>query len=303
MAEREPPPPPTKAGDEPLPSTAAAQNTNDPHVAVIAATNAVTNMNISDNAAAPREYSFNFNIEGGGDNSDEDSEDAGYEEDFLMDSSSLPKCLRQRIKYLKQLHSQREDIIKGYVAERAALEAKYAKLCQPLYATRKKVIRGEMEDEEIASQLSNEAKQAGPEEETPEGAEEQPQVKGIPQFWVCAMGHMDGIAEIISEADVDCLEHCYDITCEDHADGLGFTLKFFFEPNEYFTNDVLTKRYEIPNLLLADEPVLKDVAGCDINWKAGKCLTYKEVKKTQRAKGGKRAGQIRTAMKKERVVR
>ncbi len=34
----------------------------------------------------------------------------------------------------------------------------------------------------------------------------------------------------------------------------GFELKFHFSPeNPYFTNTVLTKRYEVPNLLTEDE--------------------------------------------------
>ena len=58
---------------------------------------------------------------------------------------------------------------------------------------------------------------------------------------------------------------------------------------------------EIPNLLLDDEPILKNVIGCDIDWKPNMCLTFKEVQKKQRSKSGKRAGQIRTITKKERT--
>ena len=41
----------------------------------------------------------------------------------------------------------------------------------------------------------------------------------------------------------------------------------------------MIKRYEVPNLLLDDEPILKNVTGCDIHWKEGRSLTYKDVKK------------------------
>lgn len=75
---------------------------------------------------------------------------------------------------------------------------------------------------------------------------------------------------------------------------------FHFSPNEYFENSVLTKKYEVPNLLLADEPILKDVEGCEIIWKEGKSLTYREVIKQQRGTG-KNAGQVRTVKKKEKV--
>jgi nucleosome assembly protein 1-like 1 len=117
------------------------------------------------------------------------------------------------------------------------------------------------------------------------------------------MGHMHIIAECMTEQDVECLEHLTDIQCDDNPNGDGFTLSFHFRPNEYFSNTVLTKRYLIPNFLLEEEPVMESVKGCEIMWKPGKCLTHTEVKKTQRAKGGKKSGQIRTIIKKERVVR
>jgi nucleosome assembly protein 1-like 1 len=52
--------------------------------------------------------------------------------------------------------------------------------------------------------------------------------------------------------------------------------------------------------LLADEPILKNVKGCEIQWKPGKSLTFLEVTKQQRGKG-KNAGQLRTVTRKERV--
>lgn len=56
----------------------------------------------------------------------------------------------------------------------------------------------------------------------------------------------------------------------------------------------------MPNLLLADEPILKNVEGCEINWKEGKCLTFGEVVKKQRGKG-KFEGQIRTVKSKVKL--
>jgi hypothetical protein len=86
---------------------------------------------------------------------------------------------------------------------------------------------------------------------------------------------------------VDCLDLLNDITCTTFPDGLGFELTFHFNtPNPFFTNSTLTKRYEVPNLLTEDEPILKNVTGCTIQWKKNQCLTYKEVTRKQRKKGG-----------------
>ena len=42
--------------------------------------------------------------------------------------------------------------------------------------------------------------------------EEGPMV-GIPQFWVCAMGHMEAVADLITDRDIDFLENLTDVTC------------------------------------------------------------------------------------------
>lgn len=102
-------------------------------------------------------------------------------------------------------------------------------------------------------------------------------------------------------ADVDCLDHLVDLTCTDFPDGLGFELNFHFSPNPFFTNTTLTKRYEIPNLLTEDEPIIKNVTGTTINWKPNQSLTYRTITKKQRKKGGPNAGQVRTVTKKERT--
>lgn len=99
---------------------------------------------------------------------------------------------------------------------------------------------------------------------------------------------------------MDCLEFLTDIQCNNFPDGSGFELAFHFSDNPFFTNTILTKTYEVPNLLTEDEPILKNVEGTIINWKSGQCLTHKTITKKQRKKGGRGAGQIRTVTKKER---
>ena len=90
----------------------------------------------------------------------------------------------------------------------------------------------------------------------------------ILQFWVCPMGHMEVVAELITEKDIDCLENLTDITCRDFEDGTGFELRFNFDikTNKYFTDEYLIKIYEVRNLLLDDEPILKNVTGSQIEF-------------------------------------
>ena len=63
----------------------------------------------------------------------------------------------------------------------------------------------------------------------------------------------------------------------------------------------MIKIYEVPNLLLDDETILKNITGYNINWEEGRRLTYRYVKNNQRSKCNSRAGQIRTFNKRERT--
>ena len=45
---------------------------------------------------------------------------------------------------------------------------------------------------------------------------------GISQFWVCAMGHMEAVAELITERKIDCLENLTDVNFQEFEDGTGF---------------------------------------------------------------------------------
>ena len=289
---------------------------------------------------------------------------AAYDNEFL---SLLPPCILPRITKLKSLNDARDAILEEYRLERAALEMKFMKRMETLFDERRGVINGEFDtviDTDNTVQDKNEDDNNNGEESAEvvkaEGVVEdvsddgdgedvqneqlQPRdaVKGIPQFWACAMGHVDVIAELITEgeriaqkcvavyrvlypsvyffahilylqkmtnleplpyfiADVDCLDHLTDVACTNFSDGTGFELHFHFSPNPFFANKILTKRYEVPNLLTEDEPILKNVTGTTINWKDKQSLTYKEVTKKQRKKNGANAGQIRTITKKERT--
>lgn len=214
------------------------------------------------------------------------SDNDGEDDEAEPITEGLPAYMKLRVEKLKEIHEEREVLMKKYLEERAALESKYEKLSQPFFDQRKQVLDGE-KDEEIAQAAAaeDESDQAGEEKDS-----------GIPMFWACAIQQMPVTQGLVSEADLECLGSLKDIRCVSHENGEGFQLEFEFAPNDFFENEVLTKRYDVPNLLLADEPILKNVDGCDIQWKTGKSLTHKTVTKQQRGTG-KNAGQTRTITK------
>ena len=241
------------------------------------------------------------------DDSNESSDDDD-ESDHPM--STLPPYVLERVEKLKTLNTQRDQLMDQYLQDRAALEAKYHDLCKPLYSERAAIIKGEkdeeigaskegdVEEDQVVETVDKDKDEKADESQANHNNDEN-KVVGIPQFWICAMTHMEPLAELIAEDDVDALEHLQNIACVDDADGTGFTLEFHFSPNAYFNNSVLTKRYEIPNLLLDDEPILKNVEGCKIEWKPDMSLTFRETTKKQRGTG-KNSGKVRTVKKKER---
>ena len=52
----------------------------------------------------------------------------------------------------------------------------------------------------------------------------------------------------------------------------------------------MIKRYEIPNLLLDNGPILRNVTGCNIHFEEGGSLTYRDIEKKHISKSGRRAG-------------
>lgn len=141
------------------------------------------------------------------DEDDEDDEDdvEAYANEFL---SLLPPCVLPRIERLKSLNAKRDALMEEYRAERAALELKYVEKIGPLYDERRDVVNGEydMAIQEEKWEEDNETKKKKEEgdDEADDGEAVPPAgeaVKGIPQFWACAMGHVDVVAELITEGE------------------------------------------------------------------------------------------------------
>ncbi|XP_063145428.1 nucleosome assembly protein 1-like 4 isoform X2 [Candoia aspera] len=225
---------------------------------------------------------------------------------------TLPKAVKRRIDALKQLQVKCAHIEAKFYEEVHDLERKYAALYQPLFDKRRDFITGiaepteaeaewhsENEDEEkLAGDLKNkvviEEKEAGATEET--------NPKGIPDFWFTIFRNVDMLSELVQEYDEPILKHLQDIKVKFSEPGqpMSFTLEFHFEPNDYFTNSVLTKTYKMKSEpdktdpFSFEGPEIVDCEGCTIDWKKGKNVTVKTIKKKQKHKG---RGTVRTITK------
>jgi len=226
--------------------------------------------------------------------------------------TSLPAPVKRRLKALKKIQLESTKIEAKFYEEVHKLECKYHEMYLPLYNQRSKVTKGEHEpnddecqwpsddedDEELAGDMKDKAKLE--DEKTKKEADEK-DIKGVPDFWLTIFKNVDMLQEMVQEADEPVLTKLTDITVTFSESPMGFTLHFYFAPNDYFSNSVLTKEYEMKCEPSEDDPFsfegpeIFKCKGCTINWKEpGKNLTVKTVKKKQKHKS---KGNVRTITK------
>jgi len=231
---------------------------------------------------------------------------------------SLPPQVKRRMKSLKKLQLESTKIESDFYKEVQELECKYQNLYQPLYDKRTQIVKGSYEPTDIEADfpsdsedeeadLSTEIKEKKAtieeiDEKTNEVIEKKDEnVNGIPSFWLTIMKNVEMLAEMVQETDEPLLEKLEDVTVKLHAKPqMGFTIYFHFQENDYFGNSVLTKEYEMKCEPLEEDPfsfegpeIIK-CKGCLIDWKKGKNITVKTVKKKQKHKN---KGNTRTITK------
>ncbi|XP_063802389.1 nucleosome assembly protein 1-like 4 isoform X2 [Pseudophryne corroboree] len=223
---------------------------------------------------------------------------------------TLPKAVKRRINALKQLQEKCAHIEAKFYEEVHDLERKYAALYEPLFDKRKVIVTGEVEpsdaesewhsagEDEDKEKLSDDVKNKMTISDAP--STEDP--KGIPDFWITIFRNVDMINISLQEYDEPILKHLQDVKVTFSGPGqpMSFTLEFLFEPNEYFTNEILTKTYKMKSEPESSDPFsfegpeIVDCEGCTIDWKKGKNVTVKMIKKKQKHKG---RGTVRTITK------
>ncbi|XP_078428924.1 nucleosome assembly protein 1;2-like [Wolffia australiana] len=188
---------------------------------------------------------------------------------------SLPANVRKRVEVLREIQGQHDELEAKFLEERAALEAKYQKLYEPLYAKRHDIVNGVVEVEGITSEATD-------------ATEKVITDSGVPGFWLTAMKRNEVLSEEITERDEEALKYLKDIKWSRMDNPKGFKLEFYFNTNPFFKNSVLTKIY---HMIDEDEPILEKAIGTEIEWHTGKCLTQKILKKKPK-KGSRNAKPI-----------
>ena len=135
------------------------------------------------------------------------------------------------------------------------------------------------------------------------------QNRGIPDFWLTVFknANVTVLNRTVEMIDEPILRSLQDITVTMPEQNTGFSLHFHFAPNEFFTNSVLTKEYDLRNdfdrrdPLDYDGPEMLRARGCDIDWKPEMNPGVKITMKKQKLKGNQTGkGGTKTILKEER---
>jgi len=244
---------------------------------------------------------------------------------------TLPECMKKRLNALKNIQVECAQLEGRFYEEAHQLEMKYAELFKPLYDRRTTIVGGAYEpneeeatwvepggdedDDEEEQDEKSKIDDKTEEEKLADGVNNQlsfdENTKGVPEFWLTAMKNVELIEEMIQEHDEEILKHLVDVKIiftgkregkmsSDDESEMGFVLEFQFSSNDFFTNTALTKTYRMKAEPDKDDPFSFDgpdiyaCSGCEIDWKKGKDITKKEVKKKQKHKG---RGQTRIVTK------
>jgi len=208
--------------------------------------------------------------------------------------ASLPSPVRRRIKALKKLQLEKIELETKFYEESRALERKYAQLYAHLHKKRALITSGEYEPTDIETELplgDQGAQKKEIMEKVSEHIMEKKDTVGVPGFWLTIFQNSPQIAEMIQELDEPALKTLTDVTVTlNEEPSMGFTLHFHFTKNDFFTNSILTKQYEMNCELDKEDPLsfegpsIVKCTGCKIDWLPGMNQTVREVIKRQKHK-------------------
>ncbi|KAG5471398.1 hypothetical protein LSCM1_01482 [Leishmania martiniquensis] len=250
-----------------------------------------------------------------------DSSDVSSSEvDMIAVMTEMTVAERRRVYALQGLLKEYYQVRQRMRAEIAALANECAAENQKLFAARKEIVTGarDITTEEVqrigcpdaaaepekqdTAPAKKGVKLVDPVDERQKSALVKAAASpsgGIPAFWLTAMSNSEAVNSMITEKDRDALTHLIDIE-RGFVDGdpeKGDCLVFHFSPNDYFTDETLTKEYHTEYDEDHGEPRITDVVGCDIHWASPKKnLTVTVKQKKQR---NKKTGQMRVVEREE----
>ena len=215
-------------------------------------------------------------------------EDTDADNLSLSTKPVFPLWAKDKINALKNLQIKITGVESKFFEEIQDLERKYIKIFNPLFDERMQIITGKKDklNEEETKWNYEESNDYQDIDEVPS-----PTQNGLPDFWLEAFRSSKLLSSLVQEHDENIFKHLIDVRCKIHEQKpYGYTIEFHFSENEYFTNKVLTKTYELISEKDENRPFLLakghfyKCKGCTIDWKKGKNLSVQIVKSKEEDK-------------------
>jgi len=211
-----------------------------------------------------------------------DEEEKKLEQEIVDALKKVGVEQRFQLIALNNLILQKKQLDADMEAEMSEIAKKYGKLSKPITEKSMEVITGahqpsDLELEKIKSNLTPEEV-----EKIKENLSNAP----IADYWFKVFTNCTQLSQDIFPVDHPILKSLTKIEHHPEEGSENFSLKFFFAPNEYFENDVLTVKFT----MLSEQEVDK-ITGTEIKWKEGKDVTKKQITKKQK---NKKTGKNRT---------
>ena len=230
-------------------------------------------------------------------------------EDAGVHQGPSPAQLK-KINALKNVQVKLLEIEAKFYDDLHELECKYVSQYEPYFEKRRQIVCGEYEptDEEGKWALDelNDSEVSDKIMPKLENGADDPTEKGVENFWLETLQSFRITSEMIQEYDEPILSYLQDIRIKlFDKKPYGYTLEFYFGKNPYFTNEVLTKTYELKTEVdpkdpfSYDGPDLERAVGSKINWNANKNVCVKLIKKKIKSKNKKQPPKIITKEEKQ----
>ncbi|CAD8062869.1 unnamed protein product [Paramecium primaurelia] len=206
-----------------------------------------------------------------------DHENSNIDE-VIAKIKTLP--LAQRVHAVALFHSlkRKQQYDEELEEQIKKLTNQYDRLNLPLYEQQNEIILGQRIPNEV--ELANLPKFVS-DAETQEIAQNNV-AEPLAEYWYKVLKNSTLISDVChdNEKDWDVLKFLKKVELDHEENNNNFTIKLTFLPNEYFTNEVLQKKFFFEDN--EDTPIKSE--STHIDWKDGKNITQKKVSKKQKNK-------------------
>lgn len=219
-----------------------------------------------------------------------------YEYKICATVNDIDEKVRERFKALAHVSDQLAELSKKYEEEARQIEYEADQVDQPLFKLRALIVEGkDFESTEITTDEFDKRYEELKDEtydkikiKDYKHVENLADKKGIPGFWMTAMKNNKILGSQITKNDEKLLRYLVNIEHIAVENSNDFILKFYFVPNEYIQNTVITKRYLMHDSSASEEDHgnIKKVECTPLKWRNGMNLLDKP--KPAKGKKGKK---------------